>query len=478
MSLADVVAALQTLRLQWRASVSAGNAVQQSTLQAQMIAIMREAVYERTHALDSIYLEIQASEASRAAGGGGEILALRAQRDALLSELEILRRLEMELATEISHPARILTRAEERHLREEEEETMKRFRFNPRTDQKMRALLLAAVVRPDVQERFLGTGGLRHEVIAQGVRPLPANMQEQFLASVPSEQNLMRMLARGGTMTTDNNFAAFRFCVAQNYTQCVAAFLRNPALDAFFAAKVESDGGEEYVWKLFLENMLTDMDVLDTGLEGVWLLLMDPRTASWVPTEQFVWTFVTFWQDFYDKTWTRANMFSALLTEFVRRRPSPLTTDFFVNILAIPKLFVEEMLVVAVQDPRFDTQDLVVQMIEDGEATVLQFLLVEPAVPRDARSIVTQEMLVHVNRNGDVVAEQVLNVVLRDPRTVITNAQGILDLFWDDGKLQTARAFYAYMKRTGRLGELVLTSQQEAMLNPQKFSSLVRKGKF
>ena len=94
---------------------------------------------------------------------------------------------------------------------------------------------------------------------------------------------------------------------------------------------------------------------------------MDPRCASWVPSDQFVWRFVELWQDFYDKTSTRGNMFSALLTELVRRQPGPLTTNFFVNLLALPRLFLEETLIVALQDPRFNTQELILQMMEDGE---------------------------------------------------------------------------------------------------------------
>jgi hypothetical protein len=422
---------------------------------------------------------MQAAEGARAAGGEQELPLLKVRRDELRQELETLQQLELFLASQFANPSRVVTRAKRRVLLDEEEETQKRFRFDAETDRRLRALLLAATVRPDVQERFLGTGGLRHDVVAQGVRPLPANMQQTFLESIPSEKSVMRMLDRGGTMATDNNFAAFRFCVAQNYTTCVSKFLQSPALNSFFAAKIETDGGEEFVWKLFLQGMLMDYDLFDTGLEGVWLVLMDPRCASWVPSDQFVWRFVELWQDFYDKTSTRGNMFSALLTELVRRQPGPLTTNFFVNLLALPRLFLEETLIVALQDPRFNTQELILQMMEDGEGDVLQFVLLTPGVPRDARSVVTQEMIVHINTHGgDKGASECLQVVLSDSRTVVTNAQGLLDLFWESGKLSTARVLYVYLKRSGRFGEVVLTSQQEAALNPQRFASLVRKGKF
>ena len=135
------------------------------------------------------------------------------------------------------------------------------------------------------------------------------------------------------------------------------------------------------MWHSFLEEMLMDFHLFDTGLDAVWLLVMDPRLSAWIPSETFVWNFVGLWQDFYDKTFDRHQMFSAFFEEFVKRRPVPISADFLACVLDQPKLFVEEMLTVALQDTRFDTLCFAQRMAHHDE---IQFLL-DADLPRHIR---------------------------------------------------------------------------------------------
>ena len=479
MSLEATIAELRDLTSRWRSSIASANAAKQAMLQKEVRYTMRTAVSSRTQELEQVYLDMQAAEAAKGAGGGERIPMLKARRDQLLAELEALQAEELTLIREFSNPPRVVTRKESVMLLETEERSSKRFRRDETEDQKMKALLLAASVRPDVQEKFLGTLGLRAEVIAQGVKPLPENMQERFLQSIPTERSVMRMMSRGGTMTSANNFAALRFCVEQDYSYCVTNLLTSKVTDDFFTRK----DGDVFVWKQFVVDHLLSSEQFKRGLHALSLVLRDPRAASWVPTEQILHDFgrMSGIAAVY-RTSKSQTVFYQMFKDLVKRRPTPLTPDFFVLVLADPRerVFVQEMLIVALQDLRFDTHGLVLHMMENLEDTVLRFVLLEPNVPRDDRSIVTQEMLTILDDEYlyDESASKCLAIVLSDPRTTVTDADTLMQSFWGNGMEETGRVLYAYMKRNGRLAELRLTAIQNAVLNPATFAGLVRSGKF